>query len=398
MKMQWFVMAILAAFAIPIAQAQRAGGEGSGKLARVTPADAAPPESQVDPRQERKRFEPEAWKKRLLAGDLQARESAFEQILERARTDPTAREAIEGWSKPSEEPNLAWTSRLLLRELDRSPHSWFQREARPDGRGFGRGLDFDDFARRFEDLDSMFGDLRTQWESMLQQLPAPSSSVSSSAESFSLQSGPDGVTCKVTREVDGKEETREYTARTMEELLQANPELRDKLGTSGSFLWSMPSTPRSIVIPRGLRSGGPGGIQVLPRGSVGGRWTAPDRSDEASDAGSPRTDRLGIYCEPVEDEIAGELGLKPGEGLRVRSTQSGSIASILGLREGDVVLEVNERKIQGVEDVKKALVDRAGDADVSVVVVGSEGRRTLTWKPTLRKSEAPQPDSKLRKL
>jgi S1-C subfamily serine protease len=70
----------------------------------------------------------------------------------------------------------------------------------------------------------------------------------------------------------------------------------------------------------------------------------------------------------------------------------GSIASILGLRPGDIVTEINGKAIRSADEVKKVLADRSKDGEVAVVVLGEGGdRRTMTWKP--KASEAPEKPS-----
>lgn len=393
MKTRLLVMGLMTAalpvLAVPLARAQHEGSQDRSmrKLARVAPLN--PDE-----------FDRDAWKKKITAGDLAQREDAFGRLSGIARQDPEAREALEAWSRDESDTELAWTSRLILREADRGPRgqAWMRGGPQSNWDLFGRDFDFDGFSERFDDLDSLFGDLRMQWEGMLQQLPSPSAggkAGTESAQSMTLHSGPDGVTCKVTEKVDGQESTREYTAETMEDLLESNPELRSQLGGDSAMVWTFPNTGgRSrMVIPR---------IGTLDRGA----YTLPRTfrgdltlGDETSGrAGDPRTDRLGIYCAPVDADGSGEPHLAAGEGLRVESVQPGSIASILGLRAGDVVVEINGTKIRSTEDVKKVLAERAEGAEVGVAVVGSEGRRTLTWKPAAKKSDASESKSGSRNL
>ena len=83
------------------------------------------------------------------------------------------------------------------------------------------------------------------------------------------------------------------------------------------------------------------------------------------------------------------MGLESGVGLSVVEVQPGTIASLLGLRAGDVVIEVDGRTIRGTDDVKQALKDRAPDAAVSVLVAREDGeRQTLTWKPKASSAKA----------
>jgi len=128
-------------------------------------------------------------------------------------------------------------------------------------------------------------------------------------------------------------------------------------------------------------------VLIQPRGGLGAiPRTDGLRSfhmDDGMDAeGNPRTDRLGIACSQLSTERAYELGLDAGAGLEIMDVVPGSIASILGLRSGDVVTEINGTAIRSADDVKKVLADRSKDGEVAVAVVGEGGdRRTMTWKP-----------------
>ncbi len=386
MKNHWMVLAALplvAATAVPTGT-QNTKSNG---LKRVVD----------DTRDDHEGFDAAAWKKKLSTNDLAQREKAFAELVDLARRDSDARKAVESWAD-DKDSELAWTSRLLRREIDRSPDmfrvdpfhggQWGGPGSGPGGgrgnrgqlygfqpgQNFG-GFDWDDFSRRFDDLDSMFGDLREEWGNMLKNMPSPSGDAKSSTKSFNLQSGPDGVTCKVTEEVDGKKVEHTYQAKSMEELLDAHPELRDNFGNemgNGQFRWFQGSPGGGVLIH-------PRGGMLLPRADGSRSF----RLDDGTDAdGNPRTDQLGISCRQVPRERANELGLDAGAGLEVMGVVPGSIASLLGLREGDVVSEINGTTIQSTDDVKKALADRSKDGEVAVVVLGQDGdRRTMTWKP-----------------
>ena len=370
MSINWLAIALLPAVAgawnwnqHEKSAGKESRGAGSG-LVRVH-QDAA---SDRDDHADDESFDRAAWKKKLTSGDLEQRERAFDELAETALENREAREALEEWSR-SGDSELSWTSRLLLREVNRGPRVLGFRAPHFGGQKFdwrnggSFGIDFDDFRQQFDDLDSMFGDLRAQWDEMLRSMPTPSSG-GSSAQSMSLKMGPDGVTCTITEKVDGKEETKTYEAESMDELLEAHPELRDQLGGGsgvhvhglGSGTWSIPSLKgRSLRIPSRSND-----LHVEPFST----------SPRSLARGEPRTDVLGISCTQTD------------EGLKVESVHPDTIASWIGLREGDVVVEINGTKIRERGDVRKVLSERASDADVSVVVVGKGGqRRTLTWKP-----------------
>ena len=372
MKMHWMVMAAIPLLVATGVASGTQASKGTG-LKRV--AD--------DVRDDHEAFDASAWKKKLASSDLAQREKAFDELADLARQDRDARKAVESWAD-DKDSELSWTSRLLRREIERRSDSSGPFHHGGRGQLFGaqpgpnwNGFDWDDFSRRFDDLDSMFGDLRQEWGSMLRNLPSTSGNAKSSSKSFSLQSGPDGVTCKVTEDVDGKKVEHTYDAKSMEELLDAHPELRENLGGlslgGGRFQWFQ---------------GAPGGgVLIQPRGGVGAIPRTDGlrafRMDDGTDAdGNPRTDRLGITCSQLSKERAEELGLDAGAGLQVMEVVPGSIASILGLRSGDVVTEINGTTIRSADDVRKVLADRSKDGEVAVVVLGEGGdRRTMTWKP-----------------
>jgi hypothetical protein len=374
MKKHWLV---LAALPLVAATAVAAGTQNakSGGLKRVVD----------DTRDDQEAFDAAAWKKKLSTSDLAQREKSFEELADLARRDPDARRAVESWAD-DKDSELAWTSRLLRREIeqrsDAFPSNPFRRG--PGNRGQlygwqsgpnGGGFDWDDFSRRFDDLDSMFGDLREEWGNMLKNMPSPSGNAKSSTRSLNIQSGPDGVTCKVTEEVDGKKVEHTYQAKSMEELLDAHPELRENLGNgagNGAFRWFQGSPGGGVLV-------NPHGGMLLPRADGSRAFRLEDGTDAD---GNPRTDRLGISCRQLPKDRASELGLDAGNGLEVMDVVPGSIASLLGLRQGDVVTEINGATVRSADDVKKVLADRAKDGEVAVSVVGDDGdRRTMTWKP-----------------
>lgn len=381
MKMTWVAATVLPLLAAGAISAQKSDAHSSkGKLERVTDRDKD--------KDTEDRFDQDAWRKRLSASDLEERVRAFDELAALAGRNDEARKALEAWSKDDKDSQLAWTSRLLLRELDKSP--W--RTLRPRLGGFGGhggmdpNFDFDDFARRFDDLDSMFGDLRSQWGDMLRSMPTPSTGGSSSSHSMSLRVGPDGVTCDVTEDVDGQPKvTHHYTAGSMDELLQAHPELRESLGGTRFQVFGFPGGGVNVIPRRGLSG-------TSPRLRLGDEMPLERRGD---DSGGPPTDRLGIQCRGVSKDRASELGIDSGVGLSVEDVVPGTIASLLGLRRGDVVVEVNGVTIHGTDDVKKTLHDRGANAEVSVVVVGEGGqKRSLTWKPKPAAEKSEKGESK----
>jgi S1-C subfamily serine protease len=90
---------------------------------------------------------------------------------------------------------------------------------------------------------------------------------------------------------------------------------------------------------------------------------------------------LGIACTPVGADLRAKLGLQEDVGLVVDSVVEGTIASRIGLRAGDVVVELSGRSIRKREDVAEVLAERRAGEDLQVVIVDKDGkRRTLTHR------------------
>lgn len=333
----------------------------------------------------------DAWRARLEAADLDERLRAFEDVVEHARRDEALREALSKWAHDRRAGELAWTSKLALRELDgprpfASQHGGgLRRFGDGTGNGFFRGRPFADLEQRFDELqrqfgglDSMFGDLQREMERAFQGAPghglAPHSGGGSrsSAQSYSMQVGPDGVKVEVTEEVDGQRETKSYSADSLEDLYTQHPELRDRLG----------ATPRVEIF------GGPGLLRrAAPR--LDDAPPAPELDKRPAKpllgASSPRTDILGVVWSKPEPKVVDDAKVASGVGLKVDSVQPGTIAQTLGVRPGDVLLELNGTALKDGEDVRRVLRERARDADVVLVLLDGKGQRhTLTWKPDAR--------------
>jgi S1-C subfamily serine protease len=88
-----------------------------------------------------------------------------------------------------------------------------------------------------------------------------------------------------------------------------------------------------------------------------------------------RTDVFGVRARPATEA-------EGGQGLYVHSTEPATIANLLGIARGDVLLEVNGRALSTLEDVTTALGQRGPDGRVEAVWRDGAGRRrTGSWRP-----------------
>jgi serine protease Do len=73
--------------------------------------------------------------------------------------------------------------------------------------------------------------------------------------------------------------------------------------------------------------------------------------------------RLGIDAEDLNGQLGAFFGVPEGEGILVRSVNSGSAAEKAGVKAGDVITSVNGERIRSVADLRQKLSSRHDDND-----------------------------------
>jgi len=287
-----------------------------------------------------------SWRDSLSAAEFGARAEAFDQAVAAVPHDATLRTALEEWADNKKEGELSWTAYMILREAKRTPASPLFGAQDPFQDFFGGG---DPFAGLFpQGLGATpFGG---QLQGGLQQ----------EAQSFQLETTPDGVKVHVEKEGPNGTETQEFEAESLDELKALHPEL---FADQGLQVFSG-STPGGLFGrgPQGLLGQAP---QLFGRAPFG-------------QAGGVRTDVLGVMIREVG------TGDATSRGLLVDRVLPGTIAESVGLQEGDIVVRVAGARVRTSADVKAALQAREADEGVVVEWVDSAGTaQTGTWKPAL---------------
>jgi len=77
---------------------------------------------------------------------------------------------------------------------------------------------------------------------------------------------------------------------------------------------------------------------------------------------------FGLRIASITPEIAKQLGLKAMDGVVVDTVDAGSIAQETGLRRGDVILEVNRRRIKNETEYFKAMGETKAGQGVLLLV------------------------------
>jgi hypothetical protein len=96
----------------------------------------------------------------------------------------------------------------------------------------------------------------------------------------------------------------------------------------------------------------------------------------------------GATLESLTSQLGDYFGVKNGEGMLVRSVQKGSAAEAAGLRAGDVIVRVGDRKIADNSDWREALRG-SKDGKVAIVIVRDRKEQTLSLAIPVRRG----PDS-----
>src|SRR6202795_3812007 len=115
--------------------------------------------------------------------------------------------------------------------------------------------------------------------------------------------------------------------------------------TPGTFAFRMPELPEMPDMPEVAE------IPEMPSTEWGGPMVF---------AGRPR---LGIDAEDLAGQLGSFFGAPDGEGILVRSVNSGSPAEKAGIKAGDVITSLNGERIRSVGDLRQKLAAQHGEKD-----------------------------------
>lgn len=318
--------------------------------------------------------EADSWVAALRGADLKQRMKTYEALVQRGASEESVRRTIQTWAEDPMGGELAWTAQLLLREIERQPRTSLR--TRPFGSSFwGRQDPFD-----MSELESLFEELqskdpfaafrRSSPFGLGMRLPQGSlqplgPGMEFESNSFGLEMGPDGIKLKLEETVDGKTETKTYEAESMEALLEAHPELEERIGARGLTPERLLPSPRGgSLVPAPLdQKFEPSGAQALK----------PLR---------PSLDQLGIRMLPPAERQKSFEGVSEDVGLEVVGVLPGSLADLVGVEVGDLVIAIAGQTIRSAADVRGALDGVSLDERIEVICVRSDGeRRVRAWVP-----------------
>ena len=98
-------------------------------------------------------------------------------------------------------------------------------------------------------------------------------------------------------------------------------------------------------------------------------------------AAGTKGEGLGVTVEELGEDAAQAYGLRARSGVMVTDVAPGSAAAAAGIKEGDLVLEVNRRRVGSVEEFKKAVAAlKPGEAVPVQIARSGAGREYVVLK------------------
>lgn len=93
----------------------------------------------------------------------------------------------------------------------------------------------------------------------------------------------------------------------------------------------------------------------------------PNNPMEESASSTSKSETLGLETQSVTDEMAKDLGLRNKSGVVITSVKDGGPADRSGIREGDVILEMNRQPVRSPSDINN-LSKEAQDGTILLLI------------------------------
>jgi serine protease Do len=109
-------------------------------------------------------------------------------------------------------------------------------------------------------------------------------------------------------------------------------------------------------------------------GSIGIGFAVPSKTvvaviDQLRQYGETRRGWLGVRIQPVTEEIAEALNIKPARGTLIAGVDEKGPAKTAGIETGDVILKFDGKDVKETRDLTRMVADTPVDKEVDVVIV-----------------------------
>jgi serine protease Do len=130
----------------------------------------------------------------------------------------------------------------------------------------------------------------------------------------------------------------------------------------------------------------PGEAPGPPEGFEGWRAAGPPRVPGGLPAWQKRK-YVGLYLEPMTNELLDYFGVKEGPGLLVNRLTDDGPAAKAGLKVGDVILRVDGRKVESVSDLSELIQDKKAGDKVKFEIIRE--KKPMTVELEIAEEEGP---------
>ncbi|MEN6458280.1 MAG: Do family serine endopeptidase [Thermoguttaceae bacterium] len=131
-------------------------------------------------------------------------------------------------------------------------------------------------------------------------------------------------------------------------------------------------TPQTIVV---FRDGKQTKLEVTVQEQPADYGMAQRRTGVPGQGETMRDEKLGVEVSELTPELAGQLNVKPGEGVVITQVRQGSPAAMAGLAPRMIILQANRKAIKTLDDFKQAISQKSVEEGVLLLVRTAQGTR-----------------------
>jgi serine protease Do len=95
---------------------------------------------------------------------------------------------------------------------------------------------------------------------------------------------------------------------------------------------------------------------------------------------------IGVGVSPLTEQLADYFGIGDGKGLLVNRVGENSPAERAGLRAGDVIVEIDGKKVTGSADLIRSIYEKK-EGSINLTIVRNKVRQMITVTPEERKGD-----------